>query len=99
MPVDNVHGGRLLICVEACVLEGLCTGGVCGVRDGFLRVATVVVHLEENCDVHAHLQETTDPKLHGSLSHQKVTSLKSVSTGPHQHHLNARRTESEKIRV
>ncbi len=59
----------------------------------------VVVHLEENGEVHAHLKESTDPELHRSLSQQEVAGLESVSTGPHQHHLNTGGTGSESQRV
>lgn len=52
--------------------------------------------MEEDGEVHAHLKEAADPELHGSLSQQEVACLESVSTGPHQHHLNAGGTGSER---
>lgn len=62
-------------------------------------VVAVIVHLEENGEVHAHLEEAADPELHWSLSQQEVACLKSVSTGPHQHHLDTGGTGNERENV
>lgn len=53
----------------------------------FLREAAVVIHLEEDGEVHKDLQKATGPELNGSLSEQEVSRLKGVAAGPHQHHL------------
>lgn len=69
--------------------EGLGTGGVRnGVRQRLLRVAAVVVNLEEDGEVHKDLQQPAGPELHGGLGEQEVDGLKGVAAGPHQHHLN-----------
>lgn len=66
------------------------TGGVGhGVRQRLLRVAAVVVNLEEDRDVHEDLQQPAGPELHGGLGEQEVDGFKGVAAGPHQHHLDA----------
>lgn len=70
--------------------QGFGTGGVGdGVGHGLLRVAAVVVDLEQDGDVHQHLQEAACPKLHRGLGEQEVARLEGVAAGPHQHHLDA----------
>lgn len=69
--------------------ESLGTGGVGhGVRHGFLRVAAVVVNLEEDGAVHKDLQQAARPELYGRLGEQEVDGFKGVAARPHQHHLN-----------
>lgn len=76
--------------------EGFGTGGEGDrVGHGFLWVAAVVVNLEQDGDVYSHLQQTACPKLHRSLGEQEVARFKGVSTGPHQHHLDAVKEEAE----
>lgn len=66
------------------------TGGVGhGVRQRLLRVAAVVVNLEQDGDVHEDLQQPAGPELHGGLGEQEVDGFKGVAAGPHQHHLDA----------
>lgn len=66
------------------------TGGVGhGVRQRLLRVAAVVVNLEQDGDVHKDLQQPAGPELHGGLGEQEVDGFKGVAAGPHQHHLDA----------
>lgn len=68
--------------------EGFGTGGVGdSVGDRFLRVAAIVVNLEQDGDVHEDLQQAARPELHGSLGEQEVACFKGVTAGPHQHHL------------
>lgn len=55
---------------------------------GLLRVAAIVVNLEEDGAVHKDLQQATGPELHGGLGEQEVDGLKGVAARPHQHHLN-----------
>lgn len=69
--------------------ESLGTGGVGhGVGHGFLRVAAVVVDLEEDGAVHKDLQQAARPELYGGLGEQEVDGFKGVAARPHQHHLN-----------
>lgn len=69
--------------------ESLGTGGVGhGVGHGFLRVAAVVVNLEEDGAVHKDLQQAARPELYGGLGEQEVDGFKGVAARPHQHHLN-----------
>lgn len=71
-------------------LESLGTGGVGhGVGHGFLRVAAIVVNLEEDGTVHKDLQQAARPELHRGLGEQEVDGFKGVAARPHQHHLNA----------
>jgi len=71
--------------------EGFGAAGVGhGVRRGFLRVAAVVVHLEQDGEVHQNLQQAAYPELHGSLGEQEVAGFEGVAARPHQHHLDAR---------
>lgn len=66
------------------------TGGVGhGVRQRLLRVAAIVVNLEQDGDVHEDLQQPAGPELHGGLGEQEVDGFKGVAAGPHQHHLDA----------
>lgn len=60
-----------------------------GVRQRLLRVAAVVVNLEQDGDVHEDLQQPAGPELHGGLGQQEVDGFKGVAAGPHQHHLDA----------
>lgn len=77
--------------------EGFGTGGVGdGVGHWLLRVAAVVVNLEQDGEVHEDLQQATCPELHGSLGEQEVARFKGVAAGPHQHHLDTGRKEEEK---
>ncbi|KAG7244407.1 hypothetical protein INR49_032540, partial [Caranx melampygus] len=63
------------------ISQGFGTGGVGdGVRDRFLRVATVVVNLEQDGHVHDHLQQAAGPELHRSLGEQEVARFKGVAT-------------------
>lgn len=55
----------------------------------FLRVAAVVVDLEQDGAVHEDLQQAARPELHGGLGEQEVDGFKGVAARPHQHHLNA----------
>lgn len=78
--------------------EGFGTGGVGhGVRQRLLRVAAVVVDLEQDGDVHEDLQQPADPELDGRLGEQEVDGLEGVAAGPHQNHLDAggRRKDEE----
>lgn len=59
-----------------------------GVRCGFLRVAAIVVNLEEDGTVHQDLQQAARPELHWRLGEQEVDGFKGVPARPHQHHLN-----------
>lgn len=77
--------------------EGFGTGGVGdGVGHRFLRVAAVVVNLEQDGEVHEDLQQATRPELHRGLGEQEVACFKGVTAGPHQHHLDTGRKEEEK---
>lgn len=58
-------------------------------RHWFLRVAAVVVNLEQDGAVHEDLQQAACPELHGGLGEQEVDGFKGVAARPHQHHLNA----------
>lgn len=79
---------------DVSVSEGFGTGGVGdGVGHGFLRVAAVVVDLEQDGEVHEHLQQAAGPELHRGLGQQEVARLEGVAAGPHQHHLDAGRKE------
>lgn len=62
----------------------------------FLRVAAVVVNLEQDGEVHEDLQQATCPELHRSLGEQEVACFESVTAGPHQHHLDTVKKEEEK---
>ncbi len=74
--------------------EGFGTGSVGdGVGHWLLWVAAVVVHLEQDGEVHEDLQQATRPELHGSLGEQEVARFKGVAAGPHQHHLDTGRKE------
>lgn len=55
---------------------------------GFLRVAAIIVNLEEDGAVHKDLQQAARPELHGGLGEQEVDGFKGVAACPHQHHLN-----------
>lgn len=79
--------------------EGFGTGGVGNcVWHWFLRVAAVVVNLEEDGDVHEDLQQAANPELHRSLGEEEVPRFKGVTTGPHQNHLDAWWKQEEKKR-
>lgn len=76
--------------------EGLGAGWVCSVGHGLLRVVAVQVNLQQDSDVHKHLQESTDGELERGLVQDEVNSLECVPTAPHQHHLDAKRQKKGK---
>lgn len=91
---------RSPLCLQRGFSEGFGTGGVGGgVGNWFLREAAVVIHLEEDGEVHKDLQKATGPELNGSLSEQEVSRLKGVAAGPHQHHLDTGGNGKEKGRL
>lgn len=76
--------------------EGLGAGWVCSVGHGLLRVVAVQVNLQQDSNVHKHLQESTDGELERGLVQDEVNSLECVPTAPHQHHLDAKRQKKGK---
>lgn len=76
--------------------QGLGAGWVCSVGHGLLRVVAVQVNLQQDSDVHKYLQESTDGELERGLIQDEVNSLERVPTGPHQHHLDAKRQKKGK---
>lgn len=97
-PLEMLPNSCLWVSLESLwrLSEGFGTGGVRHrMGHGFLWVAAVVVNLEQDGNVHAHLQQATCPELHRGLGEQEVARFKSVATGPHQHHLDTVRIEWE----
>lgn len=76
--------------------QGLGAGWVCSVGHRLLRVVAVQVNLQQDSDIHKNLQESTDGELERGLIQDEVNSLERVPTGPHQHHLDAKRQRKEK---
>lgn len=69
-----------------------------GVGHWFLGVAAVVVDLEQDGQVHEDLQQAARPELHGCLGEQEVDGFEGVAAGPHQDHLDARKTEKTAVK-
>lgn len=88
----------LLVSVCASGLKCLGARGVRVVRDRFLGISAVVIHLGQDGNIHTHLQEPADPELHGRLSEQEVARLKGVSARPHQHHFDAKRQKYRTVK-
>lgn len=96
MEEDAMADSADLQFVQPSSSQGLGAGWVCSVGHRLLRVVAVQVNLQQDSDIHKNLQESTDGELERGLIQDEVNSLERVPTGPHQHHLDAKRQRKEK---